>query len=116
VTIVAADTDREELHTMNCDVGTETAPTTRHESLDGTNSGHEACTALSLELSGLSCNGCARSVERLTTVLEGVSRTTVEFGSSVASRGSVWYDGRRTSAEKIVGAIERAGYGVTVRP
>jgi P-type Cu+ transporter len=114
-TIRAAAADKEESHTMNDDVRPQAAHPPLAESLDGTHSGHEACTALSLELSGLSCNGCARAIERLTVGLPGVTRMSVEFASSDASPGSVWYDARRASADEIVGAIQRAGYGVRVR-
>jgi copper chaperone CopZ len=84
--------------------------------LDRTTTGAQgaACTSLDLELSGLSCGGCARSVERLLAGVPGVTRAEVRFVDSLASEGKVWLDTQHTSAGEIVGAIEHAGYGVAI--
>lgn len=61
---------------------------------------------LRLEISGMTCGGCARSVTRAVQAVPGVVSATVDLEAA-----TVTVEGGATDAVRQ--AIERAGYGVT---
>lgn len=62
---------------------------------------------LTLKLRGMSCAGCARSIEKAIKVVPGVTEVNVNFA---AEQATVEYDTRKTNLEKIQDAVEAAGY------
>ena len=63
---------------------------------------------LRLALSGISCAGCVRSVQRALDATPGVQHAEVNFGSRTAQvHGNV-------SAERLIEAVQGAGYGAEV--
>ena len=68
--------------------------------------------SLSLPVSGMSCAACVGRVEKALSGTEGVSGANVNLATGKAT---VEYDADRASTEDLVGAIERAGYGVDAR-
>jgi copper chaperone CopZ len=62
----------------------------------------------SIYLSGLSCDGCVRTVTRAIMALNGVDSAEVSADYSWAE---VFYDPERTNPEEIAKAVEAAGYG-----
>ncbi|HET8790762.1 MAG TPA: heavy metal translocating P-type ATPase, partial [Modicisalibacter sp.] len=67
-----------------------------------------AGTTLRLALSGISCAGCVRSIQRALDTTPGVQHAEVNFGSRTAQvHGDV-------SAERVIEAVENAGYGAEV--
>jgi copper chaperone CopZ len=65
----------------------------------------------SIYLSGLSCEGCVKTVTRAILALEGVKSAEVSADYSWAE---VFYDPERTGPEEIAKAVEAAGYGAEV--
>lgn len=61
---------------------------------------------LRLEISGMTCGGCARSVTRAVQAVPGVIRAAVDLEAA-----TVTVDGE-AGAEAVRQAIERAGYAV----
>lgn len=61
-----------------------------------------------LAVTGMTCNGCARTVERVLSRAPGVKSAKVDFdlGLAIVS-GS-------TAASELITAIENAGYGASV--
>jgi Cu+-exporting ATPase len=64
---------------------------------------------LELPVTGITCAGCVRTVTAALKGLEGVDSAEVNFATR---RAYVEFDAQRVSREKIVQAIEAAGYGV----
>lgn len=64
---------------------------------------------VALEISGMSCGGCARSIANVLKSLEGVATADVSFDQG---RAVVDYDAAKTSADSIKRAIAEAGYEV----
>ncbi len=62
-----------------------------------------------LDVKGMSCQGCVASVTRVLKAGPGVSEATVVLNPGAAT---VTYDPARTSAPALRAAIENAGYGV----
>lgn len=63
-----------------------------------------------LSVSGMTCDGCARVIQRVLLKINGVSRATVDF----ATRRAV-VDGT-ARPEELIAAIEAAGYGASIMP
>jgi len=64
---------------------------------------------LALPLVGMTCEGCARAVERVLSSLPGVKTVAVDFARSLAVvRGAV-------PATELVAAVEAAGLGIQAR-
>lgn len=61
-----------------------------------------------LQITGMSCAACARSVETAIQKVEGVSSGVVNFG---AEQATVDYDPGTTDLQTIQRAVEKAGYG-----
>lgn len=66
---------------------------------------------LDLAVSGMTCAGCARRVERSLGEVEGVLECHVNFATR---RASVVFDSGTTSAEALAGAVADAGYQAEV--
>jgi copper chaperone CopZ len=62
--------------------------------------------SVTLKIDGMSCDHCARAVRQALEGLPHVDIESVEIG-----RASVRYDNDSTGVERILAAIEEAGYG-----
>ena len=62
-----------------------------------------------LNVSGMTCQGCVASVTRVLKALPGVEQVDV---SLAAGSANVRYDAARTNVPAMRSAIEDAGYGV----
>jgi len=62
---------------------------------------------LNLAISGMHCGGCAETVKSLLGVEDGVTTASVSYEGATAR---ILYDPTRTGPEKLMKAIERAGY------
>jgi mercuric ion binding protein len=67
---------------------------------------------LRLKLSGVTCAGCASHLYNTLKGLEGVLDQSVEYPGDVAI---VKYDASRITPDKIIKAIEKAGYKAEVQ-
>ncbi|MBD3189333.1 MAG: hypothetical protein GF308_01750 [Candidatus Heimdallarchaeota archaeon] len=67
---------------------------------------------IQLEISGMSCNGCAASIGRALNQLEGIKEAEASY-----PKGSVTitFNEKTVSKEKIIETIEGLGYGVKRR-
>jgi copper chaperone len=63
--------------------------------------------SIKMQVEGMSCGSCVKSVTRTLEALEGVSVTSVHIGSA-----AVAYDPGSTSPERIGEALGEAGYAV----
>jgi len=63
-----------------------------------------------LQITGMSCAGCARSVEKTIHQVPGVEQCLVNFGTEQAT---VEFDDQQTSLQAIQQAVRQAGYGAT---
>ena len=68
--------------------------------------------AVTLELTGMTCAACANRIERSLNKIDGVDAA-VNFATE---RARVRFDPTTTTADLLVGAVQRAGYGASVRP
>jgi Cu+-exporting ATPase len=64
---------------------------------------------LDLPVTGITCAGCVRTITGALQALEGVQSAEVNFATR---RASVEFDPESISRDKVVAAIEAAGYGV----
>jgi copper chaperone CopZ len=64
---------------------------------------------LTLTVTGMTCGGCERAVERALSLVEGVSRAAA---SHRENRVTVAFDRAKTDRAAIAAAITRAGYQV----
>ena len=62
-----------------------------------------------LPIAGMTCAGCARTVERQLAGSPGVEKASVNFATRVAS---VIYNPAETRVENLVSAVKDAGYEV----
>ncbi|MGE8356293.1 MAG: heavy-metal-associated domain-containing protein [Microvirgula sp.] len=62
---------------------------------------------IELTISGMTCQGCVKSVTRVLEALPGVKRTDVAIG-----RATVEFDPAVQNADKLRSAIEDAGFDV----
>jgi copper chaperone len=65
---------------------------------------------ITLNVQGMSCQGCVGNVTRVLKATPGVADVNVTL---TPGRAEVSYDPARTDAAKLRGAIEDAGYGVS---
>lgn len=64
--------------------------------------------ATTLALSGMTCDGCARTIERVLSRVPGVTSANVDFDLGVAIvNGSA-------APSELIAAVEAAGYGASV--
>ncbi|WP_019504409.1 heavy metal translocating P-type ATPase [Pleurocapsa sp. PCC 7319] len=66
---------------------------------------------INLKLTGMSCAGCASSIEDAILAVPGVAECSVNFG---AEQAIVIYEPRQTSIEDIKEAVKEAGYSSTL--
>lgn len=64
-----------------------------------------AAETLQLQLSGMSCAGCAKSIERALQTCDGVAGVNVNFASEVAA-----VEGNDLNPEQLIAAVKEAGY------
>jgi P-type Cu+ transporter len=69
----------------------------------------EEWTRISLPVTGMTCAACARRVEKALSGTDGVRAANVNFA---AEKATVEYDPDSVGLERLVGAVEDAGYGV----
>ncbi len=74
------------------------------------NAGVNDTERVDLSLTGMTCNACARRIERSLTNAEGVRSANVNFATG---RARVEYDPRVTGAAQLIGAVEEIGYGAS---
>lgn len=61
------------------------------------------------EIEGMHCDGCARTIDRALTRIEGVRDSQASFEGK---RVHVWYDSRLTNTAKLAARIGEIGYQV----
>lgn len=64
-----------------------------------------------IQVSGMTCGGCANNVTRALKAVRGVSEVNVSLS---AGEATVQYDDRQTSPDQLKAAVRDAGYGVDV--
>ena len=69
-------------------------------------------TKLALDITGMTCAACSSRVEKVLSRVDGVTRADVNLP---LERASLEIDGD-VDAAKLIAAVERAGYGATLRP
>jgi copper chaperone len=62
-----------------------------------------------LNISGMSCGGCVRSVSKVLNALDGVAKVEVFLDKQCAV---VDYDAAKLNLDQLKGAVEKAGYEV----
>jgi Cu+-exporting ATPase len=72
--------------------------------------GAENTGRVDLTLTGMTCNACARRIERRLTNAGGVRSASVNFATG---RARVEYDRRATAPSHLIGAVEEIGYGAS---
>jgi copper chaperone CopZ len=65
-----------------------------------------------LEIKGMHCEGCAAGIEAMLKRTEGVIAAEVSFERNEAN---VTYDAAKTDPPKLVEAVEKLGYKVSVK-
>jgi Cu+-exporting ATPase len=63
-----------------------------------------------LPITGMTCAACASRIERQLNRAEGVNKASVNFATS---RATIEFDPERTGVRKIMGVVEKTGYGTT---
>jgi len=63
-----------------------------------------------LKISGMKCDGCAASVQKALSKVEGVESAEVNLGQNSAT---VFYESNPPSIDKLTAAVRGAGYGAT---
>lgn len=66
-----------------------------------------------LALTGMTCGGCAETIARLLTTIDGVAWAEVDLKNN---RGEVQYDDARVTPERLIAKIKANGYGAKVSP
>ena len=66
-----------------------------------------------LNIEGMHCQGCAKTVEMLLAAVPGVKTATASYAEHSAR---IFYDPAAVAPEALAAAVARAGYTVTVRP
>ncbi len=62
-----------------------------------------------LKVTGMTCGGCTSAVTRALVAVDGVHNVNVSLAGSEAK---VDFDENMTSPEKLIAAVQEAGYGV----
>ncbi len=62
-----------------------------------------------LKVTGMTCGGCTSAVTRALVAVDGVHNVNVSLAGSEAK---VDFDEKMTSPEKLIAAVQEAGYGV----
>lgn len=66
-----------------------------------------AKTKVELQVEGMTCQGCVRSIEKKLSGVAGVEYAHVNLGAGIAT---VEYDDARTDAGQLIGAVETIGF------
>ena len=66
-----------------------------------------------LNIEGMHCQGCAKTVEMLLAAVAGVKTVTASYADHGAR---IFYDPAAVEPEALAAAVARAGYTATVRP
>lgn len=69
-------------------------------------------TRVALDITGMTCAACASRIEKVVSRVDGVTRADVNLP---LERASIEINGE-IDAAKLIAAVERAGYGATLRP
>ncbi|HEX8422223.1 MAG TPA: heavy metal translocating P-type ATPase, partial [Pyrinomonadaceae bacterium] len=77
---------------------------------DGRDASGRADSRLDLSLAGMTCNACARRIERRLSNAEGVRSANVNFATA---RATVEYDPRATGAAQLIESVKEIGYGAS---
>jgi copper chaperone CopZ len=67
---------------------------------------------IELKVTGMTCGGCVRSVERTLSRMPGVTAASVDLA---AGKATVRYDGSRTKPEDLIAAVSRSGFEASHR-
>jgi copper chaperone CopZ len=67
---------------------------------------------VNIPVTGMTCGGCARAIERKLSSTPGVSKAQVDLAGATAT---VQYDPVRTNVSELTAAIEKLGYQVPQR-
>ena len=62
-----------------------------------------------LQVKGMTCQGCVRSIEMKLSKVPGVESAHVNLGTGKAT---VEYDGSRANVDQLIGAVEQIGFQV----
>lgn len=63
-------------------------------------------------IEGMTCNGCVAAVHNAIQAVSGVGEVIIDLSEGKAT---VFFDEEQTSVEKIIEAIEDAGYDATLK-
>ena len=66
-----------------------------------------ATAKIELQVEGMTCQGCVRSIELKLSKVPGVERARVNLGSGKAT---VEYDESRANVDQMIAAVEQIGY------
>ena len=80
--------------------------------LSTTSSRNTAMKSTELNIEGMHCKGCAKTVEMLLTAVPGVKTATASYADHGAR---IFYDPAAVEPEALAAAVARAGYTATVR-
>ena len=62
---------------------------------------------IELQVQGMTCQGCVRSVEMKLSKMPGVASAHVDL---VAGKAAVAYDDARTNVDQMIAAVDQLGY------
>ena len=62
-----------------------------------------------LQVKGMTCQGCVRSIEMKLSKVPGVESAQVNLG---AGKATVEYDDSRANVDQLIGAVEQIGFQV----
>jgi len=66
---------------------------------------------IDLPITGMTCAGCVRTVERALTKTEGVEQAAVNLATE---RATIQFDPTKTALPQLIERVENAGYGVAM--
>ena len=69
-------------------------------------------TRVTLDVTGMTCRMCSRAVQKGISRVEGVEEVVVSYKDKEAH---VKYDMDETDVEEIIKAVDKAGYGASIR-
>lgn len=85
-------------------------PDGRDATSDLTDAREESAVRVDLSLAGMTCNACARRIERRLSNAEGVRSANVNFATA---RATVEYDRSVTGAAQLIETVKEIGYGAS---
>ena len=66
---------------------------------------------ITLNIDGMTCNGCVASVTKILQGVEGVASATVGLADK---RAEVTFDATKTSVDALIAAVEDGGYDASL--